>query len=104
MGRIRESTLVPTAQNRANAAASNRANWEGDYGDEVWALDPIDLMSVEEFELHLVRKFGPEYLEPINYAWQGGEFLPCTAVTSRPQQGEAAGSSLPGPSELTTVG
>ena len=72
MGRIRESTLVPTAQNRANATASWRANWEGDYGDEVWALDPIDLMSVEEFEAHLVGKFGPEYLEPIPYAWQGG--------------------------------
>ena len=43
-----------------------------DYGDEVWALDPIDLMSVEEFEAHLVGKFGPEYLEPIPYAWQGG--------------------------------
>ena len=78
MGRIRESTLVPTAQNRANAAASNRANWEGAYGDEVWALDSMDLMSVAEFELHLVRKFGPEYLEPIPYAWQSGEFKPVT--------------------------
>lgn len=75
-----------------------------DYGDERWALDPMDLMSMEEFELHLVGKFGAEYLEPINYAWQGGEFLPCTAVTSQPQQGQAVGSSLPGPSELTTVG
>lgn len=72
MGRIRESTLVPTAQNRANATASRRASVMADYGDEVWALDPMDLMSVEEFELHLVRKFGSEYLEPIPYAWQGG--------------------------------
>jgi len=81
---IRTCSLTPTDQNRANAAA--------------------DLMSVAEFEAHLVRKFGAEYLEPINYAWQGGEFLPCTAVTSRPQQERAVGSSLPGPSELTTVG
>lgn len=72
MGRIRESTLVPTAQNRANAAASRRASVMTDYGDERWALDPMDLMSVEEFEAHLVGKFGAEYLEPINHAWQGG--------------------------------
>jgi len=79
MGRIRESTLVPTAQNRANATASCRANWEGEFADERWALDPIDMMNVEEFEAHLVGKFGPEYLEPIAYAWQGGELLPVTA-------------------------
>lgn len=76
MGRIRESTLVPTAQNRANAAASNRANWEGDYGDEVWALGPIDLMSVADFTAYLVGKFGLAYLEPINYAWVEGQFRP----------------------------
>lgn len=98
---IRTCSLTPTDQNRANAAASSRANWEGEFADERWALDPIDMMSMEEFEAHLVRKFGPEYLEPINYAWQGGEFLPCAAVTSQPsQQGQAVGSSLPGPSVL----
>ena len=104
MGRRRESTLVPTAQNRANATASCRANREGDYGDDVWSIDPIDLMSVEDFEAHLILKFGPEYLEPIPYAWQGGEFLPCYEVTSQPQRVQAVGSSLPGPSELTIVG
>lgn len=66
---IRISTLVPTDEHRANATASRR---------ERRALDPMDLMSVEEFEAHLVGKFGAEYLEPINYAWQGREFLPVT--------------------------
>lgn len=75
---IRISTLVPTDEHRANATASRRASVMTDYGDERWALDPMDLMSVEEFEAHLVGKFGAEYLEPINYAWQGREFLPVT--------------------------
>lgn len=47
-----------------------------DYGDEEWALDPLDLVGVEEFELHLVQRFGPEYLEPIPYAWQDGKLRP----------------------------
>ena len=66
---IRTCSLTPTDQNRANATASRRASVMADYGDEVWALDPMDLLSVEDFEAHLVRKFGPEYLEPIPYAW-----------------------------------
>ncbi len=73
---IRMSTLVPTDKNRANAAASRQASSAAEYGEEMWALDPIDMMSVEDFVGMLLLKFGPEYLEPINYAWMGGEFRP----------------------------
>lgn len=71
---------------------------------EEWNVPEIERMSVAEFERLLVGKFGPEYLEPIPYAWQGGEFLPCIEVTSQPQQGQAVRSSLPGPSGLTIAG
>lgn len=77
---IRISTLVPTDKNRASAAASNRANWEGEFAEERWALDPIDMMSVADFVQMLEQKFGPEYFMPIAYHWQGGKFLPVVAT------------------------
>lgn len=45
---------------------------------EEWNIPEIERMSAAQFEAYLARKFGPEYLEPINYAWQGGEFKPVT--------------------------
>lgn len=43
---------------------------------EEWNVPEIERVSVAEFERLLVRQFGPEYLEPVNYAWQGGEWRP----------------------------
>lgn len=45
---------------------------------EEWNIPEIERMSAAQFEAHLVGKFGPEYLEPVNYAWQDGEFKPVT--------------------------
>ena len=43
---------------------------------EEWNVPEIERMSAEQFEQHLVKLFGPEYLEPVQYAWQDGEFRP----------------------------
>lgn len=73
---IRQSALIPTDKNRAAAAASTRRNQEGEFGEEEWAIDPLDKMGLETFLQFLVDKFGPAYLEPVPYAWVDGEFRP----------------------------
>lgn len=32
-----------------------------------WAVDPVDMMTVEQFMGHLIALYGPEYLEPVPY-------------------------------------
>lgn len=43
---------------------------------EEWNIPEIERMSVAQFELYLMRKFGPLYLEPVQYAWVNGELQP----------------------------
>jgi len=50
----------------------NRANNE--FSTETWALDPLDVMTVEQFEQHLVSLYGTEYLEPVQYYRHHGKF------------------------------
>lgn len=47
---------------------------------EEWNIPEIERMNVAQFELHLMRKFGPQYLEPVHYQWQDGELQPVTDV------------------------
>ena len=52
----------------------NRANNE--FSTETWALDPLDVMTAEQFEQHLVSLYGTEYLEPVQYYRCRGKFAP----------------------------
>lgn len=68
--------ILSTERNRRNSGAATTARWSNEFAYEQWCIDPLDKMTIAEFEAHLVGKFGPEYLEPINYAWQDGELRP----------------------------
>ncbi|MGD9729252.1 MAG: hypothetical protein AB7L09_24710 [Nitrospira sp.] len=48
-------------------AAGSRRRWASEFAHEEWAMDPLDLMTVTEFETMLSIRFGAEYLEPIDY-------------------------------------
>lgn len=50
----------------------NRAYNE--FSTETWALDPLDVMTAEQFEQHLVSLYGAEYLEPVQYHRCRGKF------------------------------
>lgn len=50
----------------------NRANNE--FSTEPWALDPLDVMTAEQFEQHLVSLYGAEYLEPVQFHRHHGKF------------------------------
>jgi len=52
----------------------NRGNSE--FSTEMWALDPLDVLTAEQFEQHLVTLYGAEYLEPVVYQWRDDKFVP----------------------------
>jgi len=58
----------------ARLGSINRANSE--FATETWALDPLDVMTAEQFEQHLVSLYGTEYLEPVQYYRCRGKFAP----------------------------
>lgn len=45
-----------------------------EFSTETWALDPLDVMTAEQFEQHLVSLYGAEYLEPVQYYRHHGKF------------------------------
>lgn len=75
--------IVSTKQNRINSGNATAARWESEFAYEQWCISPLDKMSAQQFEAWLVEKFGQEYLEPINYHWQGGEFLPVIELAGK---------------------
>lgn len=58
----------------ARLGSINRALNE--FSTETWALDPLDVMTAEQFEQHLVTLYGAEYLEPVQYYRCRGKFAP----------------------------
>lgn len=64
---------------RQAAALGSSRRYESPFAMEPWNVAPIDMMTVEEFTAHLVKLYGPEYLEPINYQrLADGRFVPVT--------------------------
>lgn len=41
--------------------------YQSPFSQEPWNVDPLDMMTVEEFSRHLVALYGPQYLEPVDY-------------------------------------
>lgn len=65
-----------TADSRASAATSNSKRWESEFAHETWAIDPLDMLPLAEFEKLLRSKFGDRYFEPIDFEWIEGRFVP----------------------------
>jgi hypothetical protein len=63
---------------RERSHKGSAARWQDEHATDPWAIDPIDRVNVAEFERQLVAKFGPEYLEPVQYVWTNGELTPVT--------------------------
>lgn len=68
----------------ARLGSINRANNE--FSTETWALDPLDVMTAEQFEQHLIALYGAEYLEPVIYQWLDGKFVPDLSPQTRVAQ------------------
>lgn len=45
-----------------------------EFSTATWALDPLDVMTADQFEQHLVSLYGAEYLEPVQYHRCRGKF------------------------------
>lgn len=41
--------------------------YQSPFAQEPWNVDPLDMMTVEEFSRHLVALYGPQYLDPVDY-------------------------------------
>jgi len=62
--------------------ASAYARHSSEFAQEKWNHDPLDLMSVAQFEQWLVAKWGPEYLEPVDYRRAGESLVPIKVVAN----------------------
>lgn len=63
----------------AHAESARRGSvtrWQSEWATETWAVDPIDMLTAEQFEATLVAKFGPAYLQPIAYKRIGDALVP----------------------------
>lgn len=65
-----------TADYRASAATSNSKRWESEFANETWAIDPLDMLTLAEFEKLLRSKFGARYFEQVDFEWRNGQFVP----------------------------
>ncbi len=63
---------------RVMSKAGTSRRWQSEWATEPWTVNPIDMMSVEEFMRYLVTIFGESYLENVRYEWRDGEFVPAT--------------------------
>lgn len=52
---------------RREALHGSALRYQSPFAQEPWNVDPIDMMTVEEFTHHLVALYGPQYLEPVDY-------------------------------------
>lgn len=67
---------VTTEVHKESAQRSSAARWQSEWANEQWAIDPMDMMTAEQFEQWLIERHGAEYLEPVPYRWQSGQFAP----------------------------
>jgi len=64
-------------------AANQRKREQEEY--VTWNVDPLELMTVAQFEALLTQRFGPEYMEAVQYERNGGgDFVPCHSITLMP--------------------
>lgn len=74
----------PASQKRGRAAAEmSRQQMASETGRPgisngyvEWHIPAIERVSVREFENMLIEKFGPEYLQPVDYRWVEGKLAP----------------------------
>jgi hypothetical protein len=62
--------MILSRTTEAHREASRRGSVNrafNEFSTETWALDPLDVMTAEQFEQHLVSLYGAEYLEPVQY-------------------------------------
>lgn len=57
-------------EKRDAALTGSALRYQSPFAMEPWNVDPVDMMTVEEFISFLIGKFGAEYLEPIPYVRQ----------------------------------
>lgn len=67
-------------RSQAAMSASAKARHNSEFAQELWNHDPLDLMDVAQFEQFLSDKFGPEYLEPVQYVREGDTLVPAYEV------------------------
>lgn len=71
--------MILSRTTAAHMEASRRGSINralNEFSTETWALDPLDVMTAEQFEKHLVSLYGAEYLEPVQYYRCRGKFAP----------------------------
>lgn len=63
-----DAALFEKKRDEVRAGVARR--FEKPFALEPWAVDPIDMMTVDEFIGYLIGKFGAEYLEPVPFVRQ----------------------------------
>jgi hypothetical protein len=57
-------------EKRDAALTGSALRYQSPFAMEPWNVDPVDMMTVEEFISFLIGKFGAEYLEPVPFVRQ----------------------------------